>query len=73
MRCDCIESLNERLKIKGYMLKTSYIEIGHSLVLMPDLPIVRLDGKKLKANDVRGVTTRFCPFCGKRYSEEVEE
>lgn len=65
--CDCIETINAKLKDGGHRLKTTMTFDGSPS--RPLIPLIRLDAWKIETR--RGQPSSFfpsfCPFCGEKY------
>lgn len=70
--CDCWSKTDEGLAQHGMRIAaacTSFAVGENELSLRRSLPIERIDGKKLRASDGKGVLISFCPFCGTRIAK----
>lgn len=72
MNCDCITLVNEKLAEQNLVLDTSF--------LFPDFRCVlsiathwKDPSKKVRGKKPTTILVTFCPFCGKKVKDEMEE
>lgn len=74
MMCDCIKKINADMEENSFHLGLALCAnktTGKTNVVTQVL-CMRIGASGTKAKDMAFLPARFCPFCGKRYEEEVE-
>ena len=68
MNCKCLAEKNAELKKLGFKITPAYSMLAITedlgLTLTHGVPLVRIDGSRLRRDDPRILQISFCPFCG---------
>ena len=70
--CECFKTLDNKLAARGLRVRTGIYFNDKSLeitAILPEIPLVRIDGGRMKKADPQGIIPKFCPWCGKKYRE----
>lgn len=81
MPCNCFEIVNkkirEKLEVSDGSLNSVYVLEGNKLVTKPAVTFVynkkNKDGSSQKKKTEMEIAYPFCPFCGEKYDEEINE
>jgi hypothetical protein len=73
MNCDCITRIDEQLAPQNFALDVSFL-LGDNLSLMSTALCVgthwKDSSKKVRGKKPPTIVVTFCPFCGKKASNE---
>lgn len=62
--CDCISKVNKKLEPTGMELPIALTHVDNTLQLSISIPLLRIDGGRIKKADQNKIMPTYCPFCG---------
>lgn len=73
--CECIKKVNALLSDKGFKLDTweRFSRDDHSFISELNVPMLRLDGKRISRKDIYPLIGNYCIFCGEKMRSAAED